>query len=265
MPESIIALRKKPHLSISALKCFLSCPRRFALQYTERARPDFVPAALVLGSAWHSAVAAWLDQVGDEAALDERLREDLRERLRRDDVPVLFDGPDENADRFIERAVVMFKTFRELVPRPQEVIGTEIAFATEIEHPHTGEVLPLPVIGAIDAIVIEDDGVLSLLEHKTSRAKWPTSGGASQHDPQMTLYKKVARQLGHDDLRLRVIVVTKAEEPQVQRLDIDRSDADEVELAELFFDVYGAIEAGVSFRQRGWACRTCQYASSCRP
>lgn len=74
MPESLIELRKKPHLSISALKCFLSCPRRFALQYTERARPDFVPAALVLGSAWHSAVAAWLDQVGDEAALDERAR-----------------------------------------------------------------------------------------------------------------------------------------------------------------------------------------------
>lgn len=158
----------------------------------------------------------------------------------------------------------MFKKFRELVPRPQEVIGTEIAFATEIEHPHTGEVLPLPVIGAIDAIVIEDDGVLSLLEHKTSRAKWPTSGGATLHDPQMTMYKRVARQLGHDDLRLRVIVVTKAEEPQVQRLDIDRSDADEVELAELFFDVHRAIEAGVRHRQRGWSCSSCAYSGACR-
>lgn len=264
MPESLIELRKKPHLSISALKCFLSCPRKYALQYTVRARPDFVPAALVLGSAWHSAVAAWLDQLGDDAALDERLREDLRERLRGDDVPVLFDGPDENAERFIERAVVMFKKFRDVIPRPKEVIGTEIAFETEIVHPQTGEVLPLPVIGALDAIVIEDDGVCSLLEHKTSRAKWPTSGGATLHDPQMTLYKKVARQLGHDDLRLRVIVVTKAEEPQVQRLDIDRSDADETELAELFFDVHRAIEAGVRHRQRGWACASCAYSGACR-
>jgi hypothetical protein len=227
-------------------------------------RPDFVPAALVLGSAWHSAVASWLDHVDADAALDERLREDLRERLRRDEIPVLFDDADENADRFIERAVAMFRKLRESVPRPKEVIGTEIAFETEIVHPHTGKVLPLPVIGALDAIVTEEDGVTSLLEYKTSRSRWPTASGATVHDPQITLYKNVARQLGHDDVRLRVIVVTKAEEPQVQRLDIHRGDADEAELAELFFDVHRAIDAGVRHRQRGWACASCAYSGACR-
>lgn len=263
MPESLIELRKKPHLSISAVKSWLQCPRRFALQYTERARPDYVPAALILGSAWHAAVAGWLDKTADDQALDEQLREDLRDRLGRVDLPVLFDDAEEDAERFVERAVGIFKIFRESVARPRTVLGTEIAFATEMAHPQTGEVLPVPVIGAIDAIVVEDDGVGSLWELKTAKKKW--SPDQAEFDPQVTVYRRAARELGYAGVRLRILVTTKTREPQVQVLDVTRNDGDEAELAELFFEVHRAIEAGVAPRQRGWACRTCQYASSCRP
>ena len=263
MMATLSELRKKKHLSVSAVNTFLSCPRKYHLGYTEpRAPKDYFPAALALGSAWHAAVALWLNGTADDDALDEQLRDDLRERLRRDDLPILFDTPDETAEHFIEHAVTMFKTFRESVPRPRKVLGTEIAFETELVHPTTGEVLPVPVIGALDAVVIEEDGAGSLWELKTGR-KWAPD--RVEHDAQITVYRKAARDLGYDGVRLRVLVATKAKEPQVQTLYIDRSDADEAELAELFFDVFRAIEAGVSFRQRGWACRTCQYASSCRP
>lgn len=265
MTTTLAELRKKRHLSVSAIKCFLSCPRKYRLAYVERVRPDYYPAALALGSAWHGAIAAWLNGEADDHALDARLRADLRERLRRDDVPILFDDADEDADHFTEHAVKMFKTFRESIPRPRTILGTEIAFETEIAHPSTGEGLSVPVIGAIDAVVVEDDGVGRLWELKTASKKWPSTGGATEHDAQVTLYRQAARELGYDGVALRVLVTTKAKEPQVQTLDIERSDADEAELAELFFDVYRAIEAGVSFRQRGWACRTCQYAGSCRP
>lgn len=265
MTATLSELRKKRHLSISAIKCFLSCSRKYHLAYVERARADYYPAALALGSAWHAAIAGWLNRDASDDALEEQLRDDLRERLRRDDTPILFDDANEDADHFIEHAVKMFKTFRESVPRPRTVLGTEIAFETEIAHPTTGEVLPIPVIGAIDAVAVEDDGVGRLWELKTAGKKWPSSGGATEFDPQVTLYRKAARELGYDGVRLRVLVTTKTKEPMVQTLDIDRGDGDEAELAELFFDVYRAIEAGVSFRQRGWACRTCQYASSCRP
>lgn len=266
MTATLSELRKKPHLSVSAIKCFLSCPRKYHLAYVERARrADYYPAALALGSAWHAAIAGWLNRDADDDALEEQLRDDLRERLRRDDVPILFDDANEDADHFIEHAVKMFKTFRESVPRPRTVLGTEIAFETEIVHPHTGAVLPLPVVGAIDAVVVEDDGIGSLWEMKSSAKKWSANGGVAVHDPQVTLYRKAARELGYDGVRLRVLVTTKTKEPQVQTLDIDRTDSDEAELAELFFDVYKAIEAGVSFRQRGYFCARCQYGSSCRP
>lgn len=262
MTQSLIELRKKPHLSISAVKSYLQCPRKFFLQYKERARPDYLPAALVLGSAWHSVVGHWLDKSAGENDLDEQLRADLRERLRRDDLPVLFDDADEDADRFVEHAVAMFKTFRESVRRPRMVLGTEIPFELALTHPDTGEVLDVPVIGAMDAIVIEEDGAGTLWELKTARKKW--SADQADFDPQVTLYRKAARELGYDGVKLRVLVTTKGREPQVQSIDANRTDGDEAELVELFFEVHRGIAAGVAPRQRGWACRSCQYAGACR-
>lgn len=263
--NNLIELRRKPHVSVSSLRSFTTCPRRHRLQYIDRVRPDFYSAALALGSAWHEVLAVWLSGTAEDAELEELLRVRIRARLLEADVPVLFDDEDETEETFLERAVRMLKTFGASVPRPTAVLGTEIAFSTEVADPATGEVLPVPVVGAIDAVVIEQDGLGSLWEFKTSAKKYPNSGGAPEFDPQLTLYMKAARELGFDGVRLRYVVTTKAKEPAVQVLDVERTDADERELAELFVAVHQAIEAGVNYRQRGWACRTCQYASSCRP
>lgn len=265
MNQTLIELRKKKHMSVSALRTFLTCPKKYELHYVRRVTPDYYPAALALGSAWHSAVACWLDDAdADDAALDEQLSEELRGRLRRADVPVLFNDAEEDEDKFVGHAVEMFKTFRESVTRPKKVLGTEIAFETEVVHPSTGEVLPVPVIGAIDAVVVDEGGGV-LWELKTAAKKWPTSGGQTEHNPQVTLYRKAARELGFGNMPLRVLVTTKGRVPQVQVVNAERSKADEAEVAELFFDVHRAIEAGVSYRNRGFACAGCQYASSCRP
>ena len=60
MNHQLTELRKKPHTSISAIKTFLTCPRKFHLQYVLKLQPAFRPAALVFGSAWHETIGAWL-------------------------------------------------------------------------------------------------------------------------------------------------------------------------------------------------------------
>lgn len=171
MNASLIELRSKPHTSISAVRTFLTCPRKYHLQYVARVRPDFYSAALALGSAWHEAVADWLTGAGAGALLDEQLRERIRQRLRREDIPVLFDDEEENEEGFIAKAVLMFKTFRTSTPRPKKVLASEIAFATELADVRTGEVLRIPVIGALDAVVIQYDGRGALWELKTAKKK----------------------------------------------------------------------------------------------
>ena len=263
MNASLIELRKRPHTSISALRTFLSCPRKYCLQYTAGTRPDFFPAALALGSAWHEAVAGWLTRAAEDPALDEQLRDGIRQRLRRDDIPVLFDDDDENEEAFIEKAVAMFKNFRASTPRPKKVLASELAFATKIVDLRTGEVLSVPVIGAIDAIVIDNEGRGVLWELKTSKKKW--SADQAEFDLQTTLYRKAARELGFNGTKLRVLVTTKAKSPEVQVLEIERNDGDEAELAAVFFSVNRAVEAGVDHPVRGWQCRTCPFAGACRP
>lgn len=262
--QTLSVLRRKPHMSISALKSFLTCPRRYRLQYIDRVRPDFYPAALALGSAWHEVLAVWLTGRAEDEKLEELLRERIRASLLEAEIPVLFDDEDETEDSFLERAARMLKTFGTSVPRPKVVLGTEIAFSTEIADPATGELLPVPVIGALDAVVVEQDGRGSLWEFKTSARRYSSTAGAVDHDAQLTLYKKAARELGFDGIRLRYLVTTKTKEPAVQVLDVERTDADERELVELFFAVHRAIDAGVDYRQRGWACSSCAYAGACR-
>lgn len=262
--NSLIELRRKPHMSVSALKTFMTCPRRYRLQYIDRVRPVFYPVALALGSAWHEVLAVWLTGTTGDAELEGLLRDRIRARLLEAEVPVLFDDESETEETFIERAIRMLKTFGACVPRPTAVLGTEIPFSTEVADPATGELLPVPVVGALDAVVVEQDRLGSLWEFKTAAKKYPTKGGATEFDPQLTLYKKAARELGFDGVRLRYVVTTKAKEPAVQVLDVVRTDAEERELAELFFAVHRAIEAGVDYRQRGWACSSCAYAGACR-
>ncbi len=60
MNDSLSDLRARPHLSVSALKLFLQCPRKFNFQYIERAPADFRPVAFVFGTAWHATIGRWL-------------------------------------------------------------------------------------------------------------------------------------------------------------------------------------------------------------
>ena len=50
-------LRHDPHVSFTQLDTYLRCPLRYRLQYVDRVEPDFVPAALALGSGIHGAAA----------------------------------------------------------------------------------------------------------------------------------------------------------------------------------------------------------------
>ena len=85
MNLSLDELRKRPHLSVSALKTYLSCPRKYRLHYVERAPASHRSIALVFGHAWHELIGKllWLHQKGRE--LDRRaLREHFEAALVRE-------------------------------------------------------------------------------------------------------------------------------------------------------------------------------------
>ena len=253
-----------PHTSISQLKCFIQCPRKYYFQYVVRAEPAFRPLALVVGIAWHETIGVYLAGVGHgPLASIEELKQHLRDGLTRGieggGIPVLFDE-DLGAADVIDLGMKMLDVFVAKVVLPAEVLGVEVPFSMDLGHPITGEILPIPVVGAIDALVVED-GSVTVLELKTAKRRWASD--QLEFDLQMSGYKMAARTLGHGEVELKLLVTTKTKVPDVQLEQLVRHRRDEREFAEVAFGVHRAINAGADHPLRGWQCRGCPYADAC--
>lgn len=259
---NLVELRRKKHTSISAIKTYQSCGRKYFLSYVLKTQPAFRPAALVFGTAWHDTIGLWLsdDTVGVQQLRD-HLRDGLAARLRGEN-NVLFDDEDENEGSLVDTAVRMLDAFITLVPRPEKTLAVELAFQLALAHPVTGEALPVPLIGALDAVVLEG-GRGAVWELKSGKKKW--SADQFEFDLQATAYGIAARQEGYDGVDLKFLVTTKTKKPDVQRETVIRHRADEDELVQIAFGVQRAVEAGIDMPIRGWQCGTCAFSSACRP
>ena len=266
MHMSLSELRSRPHLSVSQLKTFLQCPRKYFLQYVDRVPPAFRPIALPFGSAWHEAIDIWLTSstVGDEVDRD-LVKQTFADRLERDvdadDMPVLFDNDDDNLEKSIALGVRMLDVFLTAVPLPETIIGVEAPFAIDLTDPATGDVLPVPLVGAVDAVV-EEDGRPIVWELKTSARRW--SSDQLEYDLQATTYARAMHLEGHVDVAVKMLITTKATAPAVQIETVTRSRVDERELAHTAASVLRAINAGVDHPIRGWSCRGCPWSGECR-
>lgn len=252
------------HLSVSSLKTFLSCPRKFRLKYIDKEHSSHRSAALALGSAWHATIGRLLfdhAQGGTSRPdeLKEHLRVELAKELRGDGPPVLFeDGEDER--QLVDTCVRMLEVFIKRVQLPQRVHAIELAFSVRLHDPDTGEVLPVPLIGSVDAVV-EDDGV-ELWELKSGKRRW--SQDQLDFDFQATAYRIGVRDQVPDRVRLKLLVTTKARSPDVQVERLLRSKRDENDLMSTASGVVRGVRAGADHPVRSWTCKSCEVAGACR-
>jgi putative RecB family exonuclease len=261
---SLSDLRRLPHFSVSQLKTYLQCPRKYRYQYIDHVEPEFRPIALAFGTAWHETIGVHLlppvkDQFLSRQELQATFRDSLTEQVNQDGPPVLFED-EEDLGKTIDLGLRMLDAFLLRVPRPEQVLGVEVPFVLELSHPVTGEIAPVPLIGGIDAIVV-DVGATFVWELKSGKKKW--SADQVEQDPQPTAYAMAARELGHAAAEVKLVVTTKTAKPDVQVERLIRQPGDERELAETVLDVMHAVKAGVAVRIRGWGCKSCAFASVC--
>lgn len=253
-------LRATAHTSVSQLKTFTACPRRYFLQYVEPIPPAFRSIALAFGTAFHDTVGEHLTRSATTDELHDVLRDTLEAAVHADGAPVLFDDEEQDLGAVTDIGIRMLDAFVAKVPVPEQVLGIEVPFSIDLAHPVTGEVLDTPLVGAMDAIVVEN-GKPTILELKTAKRRW--SADQLELDLQPTAYQMGARQLGIDEPELKLVVTTKAKNPDVQIERLVRHRGDEHELAELAFTVDRAVRAGIDHRIRGWQCKTCPWAAAC--
>ncbi len=251
-------------LSASALQTWIDCPRKFRLTRIDRVEPAFRAVALAFGSAWHDALGFVLfaHERGETVGRDEqrqRFRDALAHELRTDGPPVLYED-DEDEPSLADRGVGMLDAFVADFPLPERVLGIEVPFDVELYDPETGEVLDVPLIGSIDAVV-EERGKPVVLEFKSGRRRW--SDEKIAHDLQATTYRIGAKSRGLSEPEQRLVVTTKSARPQVQIERLVRTDADERELMDTATNVVRALEAGVDHRVRSWRCQSCPVEGAC--
>jgi CRISPR/Cas system-associated exonuclease Cas4 (RecB family) len=299
---TLAELRSKPHTSISQLKAFLQCPKKYEFQYITKIMPAFRPLALVFGTAWHTAIGCYLLGTGDiqpptEEELQDVLRDELARGIAAEDVPVLFEEEEQDVGAVTDVAMKMLHVFLEKIPLPTRVLGVEVPFAVQMADDVGGEVLPMPLVGALDAIVEEEQPEeiqpgeeqrradapggtpaqaepeerprgnttprRTIWELKTGKKKW--SRDQLDFDMQPTAYVTAARALGHGDTAVKLLVSTKGKTADVQVERLVRHDRDERELVQVALSVHRAVAAGVDHPLRGWQCSTCPFAYACEP
>ena len=263
MNAVLAALRDAPHTSISSIKSYLICPMKHYHRYILHSESSHRSVALVLGSAVHEGIAAFYghlaihDEVPPLSDVLDAFDSSWTYSLERDP-PVRSDDLGKDKDV----GVGLMKAFHETVPRPARVIAVEHPFAISLRSP-TGEFSHRLIVGAIDAVVADEDGRTLLLEAKTAKRRW--TAVQLQYDIQPTIYRIAARETGlDDDPGLRFDFVLKLKTPVFETTEITRTSADEVEALTVMWEVCRAVDAGVFYPVRGWACADCEFAHLCR-
>jgi hypothetical protein len=251
---------ERSHLSVSQLKSYLQCPRKYFYQYIDCATPAFRSIALTFGSAWHVAIGAYLVNGTTTEEATDLFRDLLSTEIEESEIPVLFDD-EEDLGACIDIGARTIDTFIARVPRPDAVLGIEVPFVLDLIPTEDGEEIPAPLIGSIDAVVIDND-VVEIWELKTAKRRW--SRDQLDYDLQTTAYRMGARErLDIPNATLKLLIATKTKKPEVQVEAVIRTALDEARLARLASSVLRAIRAGVDHPIQTWACRGCCFSTIC--
>jgi len=213
-------MKRKLHLSASAIAAFKSCPIRFKNAYHLGIRPDEDTEAQRIGSNWHRILdistrkpGSVCERCAKKAPNDPNcslcagtgfLPDDIMDAVTREINRIyedkIFDGVE------IERTklLYMLSGYRWYYEDQQEeVVTREQRFELSLLNPETGRALPgVKLVGCIDKIINLSDK-FAIKEHKsTSNSVDPDSSywGHLNLDTQTTLYLYAARRLQLDGL-----------------------------------------------------------------
>ncbi len=204
----------------------------------------------------HGAISWWFES--RKAGL-EPPREDALRVLRADLGAALSSNeyklePDERTALFLEgeKLVALFlEHLSEL-----EVVAVEERFEVHLVDPDTGELLPRPLVGFLDLVLV--DG--TIVELKTAARAY----GANEllTNLQFAAYRYVAREQGRPDVRLAALVKTKKAKVQDTSLGV-ATEMSADWFVRVVRDVEKAIHSGVFPPTPGMACTTCDYRAAC--
>ena len=263
--EPLAALRQGLHTSVSQVKAFQTCGKRYEIQYVRGVPPSHRPIALSFGSAVHAALETFYERLRDtgekppveelQAAFADRMDVEMADAS----IPIRFDDG-QDAGTVKGQGIAMLANYHQKGFVPDWVIAVEQPFAVDLADPETGQVLDIPLIGAID-LVAEHQGRVVLVEHKTAARRFDAI--RLRHDIQPSSYLFAAKSLQLAGATTAFNLLLKGKGTPTEYIPLSRTRADEIEALETITAVLRAIESQIFFRTRGWACGDCGFKRAC--
>ncbi len=264
--QKMKAVTGRDYISHSEVAAFQKCPLQWKFRYVDKAEPEEISAALILGSGVHAAIEHHFQQImqsGVLPTLDELLQVfDACWDREAKSLPVTYPkGQDRAAIRATaERMIEQFIASPHSVPEG-ELVGIEESFRVIL-----AEDLP-DLMGRIDVVTWRDNELL-ITDYKTARSMWAPDT-AQENADQLMLYsigmQDLARTLSEDaKIALRFVIVTKTKEVKIEslsvKLDQDRLHRTRLTVRNVVAAMQNASKAGTIYPSPSqYNCSTCPY------
>jgi putative RecB family exonuclease len=224
----------------------------------DRVEPDFVSAALALGSGIprrRRLPVRGLASAARPAVADVQAYFASVWALETGHRPLRFAERDSPAS-LLDLGIRMLAVLCAAVPDSTEVVAVESAFAVPLVDQATRAVLDRDLVGTLDLVERDAEGGLVVVDLKTAARMY--SDLQVEASLQLSIYSYATAMNGladEADLRLRLDVLTKTRQPELHRYWTTRDRAANIRLYRLAAEILTAIEAGVFPPRIGWHCQ----------
>ncbi len=255
-------LINRDYISYSAISTYQRCPLSFFFRYVQQLPEETVAAALVFGSAIHSAAEFHFNELmaGNPAPDLDTLLDVYQDSWRsreRDNINFGKTNDVNSLGQLAERMLAAFLESDFAVPSGQ-IIG--------VEEELRGHVLPgcPDLLARLDLITETDDDVI-ITDLKTARARWSHQQADDAAD-QLLLYSELARELvPGKSMKIQFVVLTKTKQPVVDHHLVPIDPHRIVRIKKVAERVWQAIQGGHFFpAPSAMNCSSCGFREPCR-
>jgi len=255
-------LRKTPHLSASSVSAYIDCSLAYKFRYVDGLKSEYISDALVFGSAIHVVLAEFYmalmigDRLDTKTILNTWDTVWHQHAVDRDNIQWKRGNSYETA---LSGGLGLLAAFSKKFELPDAaVVAVEEAFSMTIPG------LDIPIIGVMDLVTEDPQGVVTIVDHKTTAKAY--SARDVDANFQATVYSMAARANGfaNRELLLRFDCLIKTKEPRFEQYFTVRNAEDEKKAAAKIRAVWNGIQKGVFIpNDTSWKCAGCGYKSAC--
>jgi len=258
------AITGKNYLSYSQISLFQACTLKWYFTYVEKAQPEMISSALLLGSSIHAAIQHYLEcqMAAEKAPSVDQLMEVFQVTWKEEakQIPVEY-SREENADSQAALAKQMLAAFLSspLSNSEGQTLGIEETLRVSL-HPDLPD-----LVAKVDHLA----GVnheLVVTDFKTTRSMWG-SATAEEHADQLHLYAEAVKTIAEDlnvPVKLRFVILTKAKTTKVEAIEI-KADPMKVQRSTMIIqNVFKAMQTGVVYPSPNTMnCSGCPFKKRC--